>query len=336
MAAHADRIERLKSLVRLIPRHRLAADCPDSSRLLENVSDRYKEHRSDTARRRALQRDLEELVAAGEIEVVNPGGKPLRYRRLRDEPDANVWEYVRQATRELIASALPARRFDDLWTRLQDAETDPGLHLGPDKLRIVSDSLRLQPAAVKEKVLADVLEALARSLTLQIGYRSGPGRASTPTLHPQGLLQRGPRLYLYALKDDETEPLRMYALHRMTRSTLGTTTARAFPGFNLQALINRGQADFSDGELIRLEMRARSYVVELLRDCPLADDQRIEDEPDDSPFEVRISAQVPASGQLLRWLLGCGDNIEVVGPDNWRHILAAQAAKMAALYASED
>jgi predicted DNA-binding transcriptional regulator YafY len=336
MATHADRIERLKALVRLIPRHGLAADCPDPTRLLERVSDRYKEHRSDGARRRALQRDLEELVGTGDIEVVNPGGKPLRYRRLRDAPDANIWGYVRQATRELIASALPARRFDDLWAQLLDTETDPGLHLGPDKLRIVSDSLRLQPAAVKESVLADVLEALARSLTLQVGYRSAPGRPSSPTLHPQGLLQRGPRLYLFALKDDETEPLRMYALHRFTRSTLGTTSARAFPGFDLQALINRGAADFSDGELIDLEMRARGYIVELLRDCPLADRQRIEDESGDSEFEVRVLAQVPASGQLLRWLLGCGDNVEVLAPDDWRHVLAAQAAKMAALYASRD
>lgn len=336
MAKHADRVERLKSLVRLIPRHGLPADCPDPSRLLDNLSDRYREHCSDAARRRALQRDLEELVHTGEIEIVNPGGKPLRYRRLRDGPDPNIWGYVRQATRELVASALPARRFDDLWMQLLDTETDPGLHLGPDKLRIVSDSLRLQPAAVKEKVLADVLEALARSLTLQVGYRSGPGRPSTPTLHPQGLLQRGPRLYLFALKDDETEPLRMYALHRFTSSAVGTTSVRAFPEFDLKSLINHGQADFSDGQLIDLELRARGYVEDLLRDCPLADSQSIEDEPDGSEFKVRVRARVPDSGQLLRWLLGCGDKVEVLAPAGLRHVLAAQSAKVAALYASGD
>lgn len=336
MATHADRIERLDALVRLIPPHGSASQFPDPSRLLELAATRYDEHRSDAARRRAVQRDLEELVAAERIEVINPGGKPLRYRRLRELPDTRIWEYVRQATRELVDSALPTRRFDALWSQLLDADTDPGLRLGQDKLRVVSDSLRLQPAAVKEKVLADVLEALARSLTLRIGYRSAPGRPSAPTLHPQGLLQRGPRLYLYAMKDEEAEPLRMYALHRITRSEVGTERARAFPGFDLQSLINRGAADFSEGELIDLELRARGYIVELLRDCPLAEGHRIDDEPEGEKFEARVFAQVPASGQLLRWLLGCGDNVEVIKPLDLRRVVAVQAAKVAAMYAGSD
>lgn len=333
MATHADRIARLDALVRLIPPHGSASQCPSSSQLFERVATRYAEHRSDEARRRALQRDLEELVSAERIEVVNPGGKPLRYRRLRDVPDTRIWEYIRQATRELINSALPTHRFDTLWSQLLDADTDPGLRLSQDKLRVVSDSLRLQPAAIKEAVLADVLEALARSLTLRIGYRSGPGRPSTPTLHPQGLLQRGPRLYLLALKDDETEPVRKYALHRITRSEVGSEPARVFPGFDLQAEINRGSADFSEGKLINLELRARGYIIDLLRDCPLADRQRIEDEPEGSDFEARVFARVPSSGQLLRWLLGCGDNVEIVSPADLRHVVAVQAAKVAALYA---
>ena len=333
MATHVDRVERLKALKQLIPAHGPASQCPDSAQLLVRAATRYEVHRSDAARRRALQRDLEELVETGDIEAVNPGGKPLRYRRVRDEPDTGVWDYVRRVTRELIDSALPLHRFDALWPQVFKVE---GLGLGEDKLRIVSDTLRLQPAAIRESVLTDVLDALARSLTLQIGYRSGQGRSSQPTLHPQGLLQRGPRLYLFALKDDETEPLRMYALHRITRSTVGAESARAFPGFDLQTAIDRGAADFSDGEIIDLELRARGYVVELLRDCPLADGQRVEVEPKGSPFEARITARLPASGQLLRWLLGCGDNIEVVEPADLRHVVAVQSAKTAALYEASD
>lgn len=335
MAKYVDRVDRLKALERLIPAHASASQCPDPTLLLERLASRYEECRSEGARRRAMQRDLEELTKAGHIEVVNPGGKPLRYRRVRDEPDASVWNYVQQATRELIDSALPLRRFDRLWSQLLDTESDPGLRLGENKLRIVSDSLRLQPAAIRESVLTDVLVALARSQTLSIGYRSGEGRSSRPTLHPQGLLQRGPRLYLFALKDEETEPLRMYALHRITSSRVDAETARKFPGFDLQAQIEKGAADFSDGNLIDLELRARGYVVELLRDCPLADGQQVDVEPEGSAFEAKITARLPASGQLLRWLLGCGDNVEVVAPADLRHVVAAQSAKTAAIYCSE-
>lgn len=332
MATHKDRIDRLAALVKLIAAHRPAAQCPDSALLLERAADRYGGDRGKSARR-ALQRDLEELVRDGRIEVVDPDTKPFRYRTVREAPDTQIWDYVRRVTRELIDSALPLCRFEALWPQVFDIE---GLGLGEDKLRIVSDTLRLQPAAIRESVLTDVLDALARSLTLEVGYRSGQGRSSQPTLHPQGLLQRGPRLYLFALKDDETEPLRMYALHRITRSTVGTESARAVPGFDLQAEIDRGAADFSDGELIDLELRARGYIVELLRDCPLAEGQRVEVEPKGSQFEARVFARLPASGQLLRWLLGCGDNVEVVGPADLRHVVAVQAAKAAALYESSD
>jgi proteasome accessory factor B len=43
---------------------------------------------------------------------------------------------------------------------------------------------------------------------------------------------------------------------------------------------------------------------------------------------------VPSTGQLLRWLLGAGDNLEVMAPPDLRRIVAAQTRKAAALYES--
>ena len=51
------------------------------------------------------------------------------------------------------------------------------------------------------------------------------------------------------------------------------------------------------------------------------------------PFELRVWARVPSTGNLLRWLLGAGDNLEVVAPADLRGKVAAQAAKAAAIYA---
>lgn len=64
-----------------------------------------------------MQRDLDELVKAGRIEAANPGGKPLRYRRLLEEPDDDpaVWQYTPKQIRDLVAEAVPARRLDRLW-----------------------------------------------------------------------------------------------------------------------------------------------------------------------------------------------------------------------------
>lgn len=331
MATHLSRIDRLKALLGLIPGSG-SAQFPGTAILQERAAPLYDQHRSDAARRRALQRDLEDLIASDDIEVVNPGGKPRRYRRRRPAIDARLWAYVRRSLRSIIDTHLPMRRFDVLWRQLLERENDLRLGLGDDKFRIVADSLRLQPAEINEAVLTDVLDALARSRTLRVSYRSAAGQLSRPTLHPQGLLERGPRLYLYALKNDEDD-WRMYALHRIIRSEVGTEPARRLPGFDLQALIDDGAADFSSGELIRLELRVRGYVVELLRDCPLAEGQRIEEEAVDSRFEARVHVSLCASGQLLRWLLGLGDNVEVLAPPDLRRVMAAQTAKMAVLYA---
>jgi proteasome accessory factor B len=94
--------------------------------------------------------------------------------------------------------------------------------------------------------------------------------------------------------------------------------------------------DFGQGDMIDLELRVRGYLVTVLTDCRLTAGQRWEDEPLDSDFEIRVRAQVPATGQLLRWLLGAGNNVEVVAPPDLRRVVAVQAAKMAALYADAD
>ena len=211
-------------------------------------------------------------------------------------------------------------------------EADSGTGLDTTKLRIVSDSQRLRPAPIRDGVLGDVLEALALSRTLVIGYRDAADKVTRPVIHPQALLQRGPRVYLVALKGEETQ-VRMYALHRITACRIEDTPARQAEGFDLEREIQRGNADFGNGTWVHLVLRARGYVAGLLRECSLSTDQRIEDEETDSDFELRVSATVPETGQLLRWLLGCGDKVEVLAPATLRAVLAAQAAKAARLYA---
>ena len=76
----------------------------------------------------------------------------------------------------------------------------------------------------------------------------------------------------------------------------------------------------------------RGYVADLLRDCRLSENQVIEEEPEDSPFSARVRATVPETGQLLRWLLGCGANVEVLAPAKWREVVVSQLEKMGAIY----
>jgi hypothetical protein len=332
-AVHTTRIDRLKRLERLLPRDLSSVESgPDGARLLAIRGDAYAA-KSDTARLRKLQRDLDELVKEGRIEAVNPGGKPLRYRRLTDDlnDDPPVLQYALEQIRDLIAEYVPKRQLDRFWQRVL-TEVD-GPVLDRTRLRIVTDTLRLQPVELHPKVLSAVIEALAQGHALDINYRNAEDLCAPARIHPQALLQRGPIPYLFALKNDEGAPVRLYALHRMVRAEVASdTAARAAAGFDLDRAIAGGQADFGQGELIDLELRVRGYLATVLTACPLAPGQWFEDEPEGSEFDLRVSARVPSTGQLLRWLLGAGENLEVLSPPDLRHVVAVQAGKMAAIY----
>jgi len=331
-ATHQARIERLKRIERALPLGAAPVNCLDGTQLLEILGDAYGEG-SPEARRRALQRDLEALVKDGCIEAANHGGKPLRYRRVGTDLDDDpaVWDYTLLQIRDLVAEALPKGRLDRLWQRLL-ADAD-GPRLDETHLRMVPDTLRLQPVELYPQVLSAVIEALARRCVLRVSYRDAEGVGGEACLHPQALVQRGPIPYLFAMKNDEEEPVRLYALHRMTRAeALAQTPARVAEGFDLDQAINQGLADFGQGEIIDLELRVRGYIATLLTACPMGPAQRLEDEPADSDYDLRLWARVPSTGQLLRWVLGAGDNVEVVAPPDLRRVLAVQAAKMAAIY----
>ena len=334
-AKQYERVKRLERLLDLLPASATApALCLDGARLLEVLGAAYGEA-SPESRRRALQRDLADLVGDGQIEIVNPGGKPLRYRRRSDDlsDDPLIREYDLRRIADLVAEAVPAHRLDRLLPRLLSERGGP--LLDEQRLRIVPDSMRLHPVDVYEQVLHAVIVALAVRCVLQVNYEDAAGVRAKARLHPHALVQRGPIPYLFALKNDEREPMRLYALHRMlSAKALMETPARIAEDFDLDRAIAEGKADFGQGDWIDLELRVRGYLATVLSVSRLSDDQQIEDEPEGSPFELRVRARVPSTGQLLRWLLGAGPNLEVLAPPELRHTLLVQASKMAAVYQS--
>ena len=331
-ATHLHRVERLNRLERSLSPNTSPDRCPDGLRLLARLGEVYGDGNAP-ARRRALQRDLDELVKTGRIEAVNPGGKPLRYRRVLEDPDEDPatvdWNFKK--LQALAKEEMPSRQLDRLWQRLLTNPEEPRLDVS--RLRVVPDTFRLQPAELAKGVLTAVIQSLIQRRALQVVYVKPSGERTAVRLHPQALVQRGPIAYLFALKNAEDAPLRLYALHRMVRAeSLAETPARAVPDFDLDQAIADGRVDFGQGALIELELRVRGYLTEVVRDCPLAANQYQEDEPPDSEFELRVWARVPSTGQLLRWLLGAGDNLEVMAPPDLRRIVAAQTRKAAALY----
>lgn len=281
---------------------------------------------------RQLQRDLAELIKDGSVAVIAGEGSAPHYVRQRidangseDILDEETWDFlllqVKQELSGLVSSSQLALLFDRL--RLPDA-----LDLSDRKLRILPDSLRLRPALMSYEVLGTVLRALKSGKALQVSYRSRENKCSEPVLHPQGLLQRGPRVYLYALKDDE-ELDRMYAVDRIVNAKMLPLPARVMPDFDLDLRVRDGRADFSSGEIIHLEALVRGYVEQLLYDCPLDSSQQLT--PQEGGGSL-LTVDIPSSGQLLRWVLAGGENIVVHAPEAFREVVEGQVRRLGELY----
>lgn len=334
--SYETRIRRLKAIENLLPVEG-EQDLGLSAQIaLQRLPEFY--DGSDGARVRAIQRDLKDLLKEGRIVVPNPKAKPLTYFRRPGEHeddclDDAAWSYVITNVEKALEAVMPERRLESALRRLQSA--DLGVKLTSRRFRIVPDTLRLLPADFELETLATVLRAVVEERTLKLAYRDSQGKKTECVVHPQAALQRGPRFYFFALKNDEPEPVRMYALHRVIRAEVGSDAARAAPGFDLDAAIYRGQADFGNGRTIRLEALVRGYVADLVQECPMGRDQQALPEPDGGDFDIRLTVTLPSTGQLYRWLLGCGANIKVLAPADLREAIVGQVAKVAAMYQGE-
>ena len=107
-ATYHSRIQRLRRLQGKLPRPGTpVGECLVISQLLLLMPDCYGQG-PDPTRRRAMQRDLDELEAEGLIEVLNPGGRPQRYRQVSEElleAEAD-WQYILSHIRDLVHDLL--------------------------------------------------------------------------------------------------------------------------------------------------------------------------------------------------------------------------------------
>lgn len=329
MASMLSRIERLSLITSLLPMEGARVAGLTLAMLKQKLAD---QPGFALPADRTLQRDLAELIKDGAVGVLFGNGSIPRYVRRCDDGemgseilDEESWEYLLLQVKQELSGLVSANQLERLskWLGLPQE-----VALGETKLRILPDSLRLQPAHIDYRVLGGVLRALKSGQAIRVIYQDREGKRSEPVLHPQALLQRGPRIYLYAMKNDELAD-RMYAIDRMVSVQLIQQPAREMIGFDLDQRVRDGRADFSDGQIIVFEARVRGYLEQLLYDCPLNDSQQL------TPLDgggSYLQVHIPSSGQLLRWILAGGGNITVLAPGVLREIVVNQIRLMSEVY----
>lgn len=197
------------------------------------------------------------------------------------------------------------------------------------KVAIVPSNQPLIPPHYPEEIIEAVHSALLSEQQLEISYASREqGETKTYRAHPLGIVQRGAVTYLVATLQDYAD-IRLLAVHRIQSAQVLDKPAKTPKKFDLAKYIREGAFGFGESGEIKLVVRFTAPAVEHLRETPLTLNQRIEP---DQPGWMRVQATVPDTAQLRWWLLGFGDQVEVLEPASLREEFANTTQSLHGIY----
>ena len=199
-----------------------------------------------------------------------------------------------------------------------------------DRVRSLPNGKALLPAVVAPEVWENVATAVLEQRQLQVDYFSrAKGEVKTMTLHPKGLVSRGPTTYLIASVGDYTDT-RHFALHRIQRAEVIEARARD-DDFDMDAYLPTAAFTPRQGTgIMELVADVHLDTAWILRETPLSEGQSLEPLPDTD--WLRLRASVADDQETQWWALGLGDQIFIHEPIQFKKSIADKAHQTASLY----
>lgn len=294
--------------------------------------------------KRSVERDLMTLSESFPV-MLDEREKPYGWSWQKNAPILDVpgltapQALAFALVQKFLAPLLPVSTLDELKPYFKTAEQQlgslpkgRGIPSWANKVRVIHPTQALLPPTIKPEIQRLVCEALLNNRQLRIAYHKRGAKGPVEyEIHPLGLVQRGPVTYLvctlFQYKD-----IRLLALHRILSAVSSDKSVDYPRDFDLDRYIASGALDFGSGEKTRIEAIFTYDAAEHLHETPLSIDQKITSLDD---ARVKVVATVLDTPQLVWWLLGFGEQVEVLKPRRLRESLAVTAAAMNKLYQSK-
>ena len=330
---HPDTLLRQWQMLRMIPRHPHKITATDLlQKLLAEPFDVTK---------RTVERDLLTLSVMFPL-VVDDRCRPFGWSWSQDAPLFSLpgLSHTEALTLAMVEQHLNTMLPPSTLQQLQPYFSAARLHLKSipeserkrswlNKVRTVPPSQPLLPPDIKPAVQQTVYEALLMDRQLDIKYlKRGQKKMEVYRVHPIAAIQRGHITYLYCLISGH-EGLRTLPVHRIQTAMMREESSEAPKGFSIDDEINKGRFGFGKGEQITLEAIFYHGSGDHLFETPLARNQTLTELENGS---VKLIATLPDTPQLMWWILGLGDGVEVVQPETLRTRISASIDNMQALY----
>lgn len=338
MVSSIHRQHRCQAILLALPTDGSGKPGQTTEALLEILGAQYADCASQKAQRRAIQRDLQDLCNDGAAVSERPSGEgtTLRYWRTASAPPSLKKAHLADLYTDLVARGIPPDLAAEVVRRVQHPASF--FDLPATQFIAVPDSVRLSPLRPPDEAIkGEILIALREKRVLKASYQKlEESEPSERRLHLVGIVQRGAQHYVigYDERDLATDerPVKMYLLSRFADALALEDRASLPSGPSLAELaLTKGIADFQrDPKPVRVQIKVRGYVRRLLSDTCLSQDQTVKATRD--PDCAIVTATLPLSGTLYRWLLGFGDKVEVLTPKSLRRVVASQAKAVTAHY----
>ncbi|CAA0079875.1 Uncharacterised protein [Zhongshania aliphaticivorans] len=324
------KIQRIMAMLSLIPREpaKISTD-----RLMGYLSDA-----GLAVTQRTIQRDLHEISTTYPI-VLDERSKPFGWSYMAGYSYQGVTMNPFEALAFIIAarefsSRLPSGVAQYLTPQVIVAKRalesySSNLAAFDKKVVRISAGFKLQPAEINHSILDAVYDGLLREKILELDYTL----KKRVRVHPLGLIFKDQITYLVGTFWNYKD-VRQLALHRIKNCIVTDSDLKVPVGFNLQKYEETGALGcLKSNKKINLELKMRIAAAKHLRDTPISDDQVIT-EPDMEGW-VTVSGTLPDREDFRWWILGFGEQVEVIKPLALRKNIIITAKRMRELYGEE-
>ena len=333
MPTNHETLHRQWHMLRLLPRYPLKVT---AKQLCEKLhSENY------DVTKRTIERDLMSLSETFPI-ISDERDKPYGWSWAKDGaifdlPGISVTEALTfNLVERHLKSILPASTLEQLQPYFITASKKLGTmsknapaHSWLDKVRVIQSTLSLLPPIIDSESQRIVTESLLQDKQIKVSYQKTRKEKSEEfIIHPLGLVERGQILYLvctmFTYKD-----IRILALHRICAAEMLNEPSKRPSRFSLDDYIASGAFGFGGEETIRLKVIFKNPAGNHLYETPLSIDQVLQVQDD---HHLHLSATVIDTEQLRWWLLGFGENVEVLAPVKLRKNIAQSVQSSAINY----
>ncbi len=293
---------------------------------------------------RTIQRDLVKLSCS--LPLLGDDSKPQGWSWQADAPQLDLPTLEPQAAlvfhlaERYLQPLLPASTLDYLspWFRTALGVLDNqgnDLSTWRTKVRVLAPGQSMLPPIIDREVQSVVTQALLLNKRVAVTYRPRDAvEDKNYEASPLGLVVRDQVIYLVCTLR-EYDDIKQLVLGRMRSAQLLDTSARKLKGFDLDQYISQGEFGFplETGRTITFVVDFDRAVANGFIERPLDANQMTENINEKT---IRLTATVPDTTELRRWLLGFGAHSVVREPATLKAEMKSIISGMHQHYFGED